>query len=61
MSSEGLISLIRRTQFYEKPFQQRNRTSMEMSIAILKEDTQRKTKFLVRKNRLDAYPGQFTT
>ena len=61
MESEGLLKIIRRTQYYQKPFMQRKQASMEASNAIFNEDMNRKMRFLMRKNRIDAYPGQMTT
>ncbi|PAV83484.1 hypothetical protein WR25_24052 [Diploscapter pachys] len=61
MESEGLLKIIRSTQFYQKPYMQRNLLSIEASRAIFNEDMSRKMKFLVRKNRPNAHPGQLTT
>lgn len=61
MDSEGLTKIIRRTQYYQKPYMQRKQASMEAAHAIFNEDMSRKMKFLMRKNRIDAYPGQITT
>lgn len=61
MESEGLLKIIRSTQFYQKPYMQRNLLSIEASRAIFNEDMTRKMKFLVRKNRPNAHPGQLTT
>uniref|UniRef100_A0A1I7TDX8 Ribosomal protein S21 n=1 Tax=Caenorhabditis tropicalis TaxID=1561998 RepID=A0A1I7TDX8_9PELO len=61
MNSEGLLKIVRRTQFYQKPYMQRKALSMEASTAIFNEDMNRKMKFLVRKNRPDKHPGQVTS
>uniref|UniRef100_A0AC35GBK7 Ribosomal protein S21 n=1 Tax=Panagrolaimus sp. PS1159 TaxID=55785 RepID=A0AC35GBK7_9BILA len=61
MENEGLLKIVRRTQYYQKPWMQRKQTSFEASQAIFNEDMNRKMKFLMRKNRLEAYPGQMTT
>lgn len=61
METEGLLKIIRRTQYYIKPCQQRKQLSFEATQAILGEDMRRKMKFLQRKNRLDPFPGQMTT
>lgn len=61
MESEGLLKIIRRTQYYQKPYMQRKQTSLEAAQAIFQEDMSRKMRFLMRKNRVDAYPGQMTT
>ncbi|KAI6189133.1 28S ribosomal protein S21, mitochondrial [Aphelenchoides besseyi] len=60
MEREGLLKIIRNTQYFIKPTKQRQQVSMEASQAILREDLQHKMKFLMRKNRIDAYPGQLT-
>ncbi|CAD5216273.1 unnamed protein product [Bursaphelenchus xylophilus] len=60
MDKEGLMKIIRNTQYYIKPCQQRKQLSIEASQAIVREDLNRKMKFLMRKNRVDAYPGQIT-
>ena len=56
-----MLKIIRSTQYYQKPFMQRKQISMEASRAIFNEDMNRKMKFLMRKNRIEAYPGQMTT
>uniref|UniRef100_A0A0K0E006 28S ribosomal protein S21, mitochondrial n=1 Tax=Strongyloides stercoralis TaxID=6248 RepID=A0A0K0E006_STRER len=61
MESEGLFKIIRQGQFYKKPYMQRKEISMKACTAIFDEDMKLKIKFLSRKNRLDAYPGQITT
>ncbi|PIO60159.1 hypothetical protein TELCIR_18348 [Teladorsagia circumcincta] len=61
MDAEGLLKIIRRTQFYQKPWMQRKQLSVEASCAIFNEDMTRKMQFLMRKNRPDAHPGQITT
>ncbi|KJH45587.1 ribosomal protein S21 [Dictyocaulus viviparus] len=60
MDAEGLLKIIRRTQYYQKPFMQRRQLSIEASTAIFNEDMKYKMQFLMRKNRPDAYPGQIT-
>ncbi|CAD5212053.1 unnamed protein product [Bursaphelenchus okinawaensis] len=60
MEKEGLMKIIRNTQYYIKPCQQRKQLSIDASQAIVREDMNRKMKFLMRKNRVDAYPGQIT-
>ncbi|ETN81322.1 hypothetical protein RB195_014866 [Necator americanus] len=61
LDAEGLLKIVRRTQFYQKPYMQRKQLSIEASTAIFNEDMNRKMHFLMRKNRPDAYPGQITT
>nr|CAD2201768.1 unnamed protein product [Meloidogyne enterolobii] len=60
MEREGLIKVIRNTRYFLKPYMQRNQYAKEASEAIIDEDRERKFKFLTRKNRADAYPGQIT-
>lgn len=60
MEKEGIMKIIRNTQYYQKPYMQRKQLSIAASQAIVREDMNRKMKFLLRKNRLDAYPGQMT-
>ncbi|KAL7073939.1 hypothetical protein ACQ4LE_006229 [Meloidogyne hapla] len=60
MEREGLIKTIRNTRYFLKPFMQRNQLAKEAAEAIINEDRERKLKFLTRKNRADAYPGQIT-
>lgn len=57
MGQEGLLDLYRRTRYYEKPFQVRRRVNFERCKAIYNEDMQRKIAFIMRKNRVDAWPG----
>ncbi|KAI6224359.1 SCD domain-containing protein [Aphelenchoides fujianensis] len=60
MEREGMLKIIRNTQYFIKPTKQRQLMSLEASRAIVREDLQHKMKFLMRKNRVDAYPGQLT-
>jgi small subunit ribosomal protein S21 len=60
MDREGLLKIIRNTMRFQKPYIQRQQMSMDASRAIVREDMSRKIKFLSRKNRVDAYPGQIT-
>ena len=59
MGREGLFDQWRRTRYYEKPFQVRRRVNWEKAQAIYNEDMQRKIQFVMRKNRIDPYPGCF--
>uniref|UniRef100_A0A1I7YVM5 28S ribosomal protein S21, mitochondrial n=1 Tax=Steinernema glaseri TaxID=37863 RepID=A0A1I7YVM5_9BILA len=61
MDKEGMLKIIRRTQYYQKPYMQRKQLSIEASTAIFNEDMKRKMSFLSRKNRAEAFPGQMTT
>lgn len=60
MEKEGLLKIIRKTQYFIKPCDQRKQLSMEASTAIYEEDMNLKMKFLMRKNRNDPYPGQMS-
>uniref|UniRef100_A0AC35UE00 Mitochondrial 28S ribosomal protein S21 n=1 Tax=Rhabditophanes sp. KR3021 TaxID=114890 RepID=A0AC35UE00_9BILA len=61
MESEGLLKIIRNGQYYQKPYMQRKQQSMAASKAIFNEDMKLKINFLMRKNRIDAFPGQMST
>lgn len=61
MSMEGLTKIIMGTRYFRKPNVQRRRQSVEAAKALFGEDMARKIRFIERKNRLDAYPGQMTT
>uniref|UniRef100_A0A0N4ZRN9 28S ribosomal protein S21, mitochondrial n=1 Tax=Parastrongyloides trichosuri TaxID=131310 RepID=A0A0N4ZRN9_PARTI len=61
MESEGMIKIIRNSQYYQKPYMQRKQMSLAASKAIFNEDMKLKIDFLMRKNRIDAYPGQMST
>lgn len=60
MDKEGIMKIIRNTQYYQKPCMQRKQMSIAASQAIIKEDLNHKMRFLLRKNRVDSYPGQIT-
>ncbi|XP_063975527.1 small ribosomal subunit protein bS21m [Diachasmimorpha longicaudata] len=57
LGSEGLLEQWRRCRFYEKPTQVRRRVNFEKCKALYNEDMSRKVQFLLRKNRVDAFPG----
>jgi len=57
MAQEGLTKRWRLTRTYEKPTWTRNRVNYEKSRAIYDEDMRNKIKFLMRKNRIEPYPG----
>lgn len=57
LSKEGLFAQYRRTRYYEKPTQVRRRVNFETCKSIYNEDMDRKIKFLLRKNRVDPFPG----
>ncbi|KAL6256298.1 hypothetical protein P5V15_012414 [Pogonomyrmex californicus] len=57
LSKEDIFGQYRRTRYYEKPTQVRRRINFETCKAIYNEDMNRKIKFLLRKNRVDPFPG----
>ncbi|XP_018310817.1 28S ribosomal protein S21, mitochondrial [Mycetomoellerius zeteki] len=57
LSKEELFSQYRRTRYYEKPTQVRRRINYEKCKSIYNEDMDRKIAFLLRKNRVDPFPG----
>lgn len=57
LSKEGILDQYRRTRYYEKPTYVRRRINYEKCKAIYNEDMNRKMEFLLRKNRVDPYPG----
>ncbi|GLH08577.1 LOW QUALITY PROTEIN: Putative mitochondrial ribosomal protein [Gryllus bimaculatus] len=57
LGREGFLDQYRRTRYYEKPFQTRRRINYEKCKAIYDEDMDRKIKFVLRKNRVDPFPG----
>ncbi|KAF7267054.1 hypothetical protein GWI33_019659 [Rhynchophorus ferrugineus] len=54
---EGILDQYRRCRYYEKPYQYRRRVNFEKCKAIYNEDMERKIQFILRKNRVDPYPG----
>ena len=54
-----MLSILRRTVRYEKPYMQRNRNAFQTCKAIYSEDMDRKLAFLARKNRKDPNPGLY--
>lgn len=57
LGKEGLLDQYRRTRYYEKPFLTRRRINYERCKSFYNEDMQRKIQFVLRKNRIDPYPG----
>lgn len=57
MSREGLFTIYRRTKYHEKPYQTRHRVIMDQCNAVYDEDMNKKIRFLMRKNRVNAHPG----
>lgn len=57
LSKEDIFGQYRRTRYYEKPTQTRRRINYEKCKAIYDEDMNRKINFLLRKNRVDPFPG----
>lgn len=48
---------MRRSKYYEKPYEQRDRMCWEFSRGVYQEDMKRKVQMILRKNRADAFPG----
>lgn len=57
LGKEGIFDQYRRTRYYEKPFQTRRRVNFEKCKAIYNEDMDRKIQFVLRKNRVEPFPG----
>ncbi|KAH8293029.1 28S ribosomal protein S21, mitochondrial [Drosophila serrata] len=57
LGKEELLDQFRRTRFYEKPYQVRRRVNFEKCKAIYNEDMNRKIQFVLRKNRVEPFPG----
>lgn len=57
LGKEELLDQYRRTRFYEKPCQVRRRINYERCKAVYDEDMSRRIQFMLRKNRVDAFPG----
>jgi small subunit ribosomal protein S21 len=57
LSREGFIDQYRLTRYYEKPFQARRRLNFAKCKAIYNEDMDRKIAFVLRKNRVEPFPG----
>ncbi|KAH8359638.1 hypothetical protein KR093_007990 [Drosophila rubida] len=57
LGKEEIFDQFRRTRFYEKPYQVRRRVNFEKCKAIYNEDMNRKIQFVLRKNRVDPFPG----
>jgi small subunit ribosomal protein S21 len=56
LSNEKVIDQFKRWQYYEKPFERRNRLSFQKCAEIYGGEVERKVKFIVRKNRENPYP-----
>ncbi|ALC46223.1 mRpS21 [Drosophila busckii] len=57
LGKEEIFDQFRRTRFYEKPYQVRRRVNFEKCKAIYNEDMNRKIQFVLRKNRVEPFPG----
>ncbi|XP_029171326.1 28S ribosomal protein S21, mitochondrial [Nylanderia fulva] len=57
LSKEDIFGQFRRTRYYEKPTYVRRRVNFEKCKALYNEDMDRKIAFLLRKNRVDPFPG----
>ena len=56
LSQEKVIEVHRRFQYFEKPFETRNRLSFEKCKEIYNNEMERKIQFIVRKNRENPFP-----
>ena len=56
MSSEKVTEASKRFEKYERPYQRRNRLSFEKCMGIFSSEIDRKVRFVVRKNRENAFP-----
>ncbi|CAL7936035.1 unnamed protein product [Xylocopa violacea] len=57
LAREGIFEQYRATRYYEKPTKTRRRVNFERCRAYYCEDMDRKIKFILRKNRVDPFPG----
>uniref|UniRef100_U5EV91 Putative mitochondrial ribosomal protein s21 aedes aegypti n=1 Tax=Corethrella appendiculata TaxID=1370023 RepID=U5EV91_9DIPT len=57
LGKEEILDQYRRTRYFEKPFQTRRRINFEKCKAIYNEDMNRKIQFVLRKNRVEPFPG----
>uniref|UniRef100_A0A182MTM0 Uncharacterized protein n=2 Tax=Myzomyia TaxID=59140 RepID=A0A182MTM0_9DIPT len=57
LGKEEIYDQFRRTRYYEKPFQTRRRINFERCKSIYNEDMNRKIQFVLRKNRVEPFPG----
>uniref|UniRef100_A0A1A9UFL3 28S ribosomal protein S21, mitochondrial n=1 Tax=Glossina austeni TaxID=7395 RepID=A0A1A9UFL3_GLOAU len=57
LGKEEIFDQFRRTRYYEKPYQVRRRVNFEKCKAIYNEDMNRKIQFILRKNRVEPFPG----
>jgi ribosomal protein S21 len=57
LGKDGYLEQYRLTRYYEKPTQTRRRINFERCKAIYNEDMERKIQFVLRKNRVDPFPG----
>ena len=57
LGREEILEQYRRTRYYEKPTQVRRRVNYERCKAIYDEDMSRRIEFMLRKNRVDPFPG----
>lgn len=57
LGQEDILDQYRRTRYYEKPYLVRRRVNFERCKSIYNEDMQRKIEFILRKNRVEPFPG----
>ena len=55
LRSDGVLERARRMQYYEKPYQKRNRLSFEKCKRIYDADMARKIEFIIRKKRVPPF------
>ncbi len=56
LSSEKVIETAKRYERYERPYERRNRLSFQKCMEIYSNEVERKIRFVVRKNRENAFP-----
>ena len=55
LRNEGVIERARRMQYYEKPYQKRNRLSFEKCKRIYDSEMSRKIEFVLKKKRVEPF------
>ena len=56
LRNEKVLERARRNMYYEKPYQERNRVSLDKCRRIYHSEMNRKIEFVMRKNRVDPWP-----
>ncbi|XP_077175213.1 small ribosomal subunit protein bS21m [Paroedura picta] len=57
LTMDGIVAEAQRRRYYEKPCRRRRREAYEACQKIYNTEMARKINFLMRKNRLDPWPG----